>query len=55
MIELKTLQSISPGYTNTEMLSKPPELEYETLEATDVSAAVLYTLGTPPNVQVRID
>lgn len=48
----KTLKSVSPGYTRTDMI--PVELigDNSLLEPADVAAAVLYTLGTPPHVQV---
>lgn len=51
------LQCISPGMVDTDMLSAAfrsgalkavPKLRTE-----DVLAAVLYSLGTPPNVQVN--
>lgn len=49
------MQSISPGATRTEIftqdiLDKFPGLPL--LQAEDVSAAVMYALGTPPHVQV---
>ncbi|XP_052899034.1 farnesol dehydrogenase-like [Anopheles moucheti] len=46
--------SISPGGVKTEILdpSFVPE-DMPMLEAEDISAAVLYVIGTPPNVQVH--
>lgn len=49
------LQSISPGATKTEaftkdVLDKFPGLPL--LQSEDVSAALMYALGTPPHVQV---
>lgn len=47
-------QSISPGAVQTEII--PPQLAESLqdcmLKSEDISAAVMYVLGTPPNVQV---
>lgn len=50
-------QSISPGGVRTEIvpqaiLDSMPDMPI--LEAEDISQAVLYVLGTPPRVQVRL-
>lgn len=48
-------QSISPGAVDTEIFE--PEmaeaLKDTMLKSEDISAAVMYVLGTPPNVQVH--
>lgn len=52
-----TLQSISPGLVTTEMTTKngADKLFKNTpsLNAKDISQAVLYALGTPEHVQVH--
>lgn len=48
-------QSISPGFVKTEIVPAAVMETYKdmaALESEDVSAAVLYVLGTPPRVQV---
>lgn len=46
--------SISPGATNTERLQKhfSQEILKNALQPEDVAKAVVYVLGTPPNVQI---
>lgn len=49
-------QSLSPGYVKTEII--PEEMkkfmtDMPALEAEDISAGILYVLGTPPRVQVN--
>lgn len=52
-------KSISPGAVKTEIFGPDtPELQamlkdFPILQSEDVSAAVLYVLGTPPHVQVH--
>lgn len=50
-------QSISPGAVETEILT--PQLAESLkdcmLKSEDISAAVMYVLGTPPNVQVFVN
>lgn len=50
-------KSISPGVVKTEII--PDEIlatmpDMPMLAAEDISAAVLYVLGTPPHVQVTV-
>lgn len=50
------LQSISPGMVDTEFLNAFNSAAYSSLpklQANDVTAALVYALGTPENVQVR--
>ncbi|KAK4874252.1 hypothetical protein RN001_013612 [Aquatica leii] len=53
------ITSISPGFVKTEMLASTYLKEYKTikekpaLESEDVASAVLYTLSTPPHVQIQ--
>ncbi|XP_055612045.1 farnesol dehydrogenase-like [Uranotaenia lowii] len=44
--------SISPGAVKTEIIEGLP-LDFQMLEPEDISAGVLYVLGTPPRVQVH--
>lgn len=52
-------KSISPGAVRTEIMGpETPELQamlkdFPILQSDDISAAVLYVLGTPPHVQVH--
>lgn len=49
------VQSISPGVVKTEIFT-PEMVEFlqdPMLNSEDISAAVLYVLGTPPHVQVH--
>jgi NADP+-dependent farnesol dehydrogenase len=52
------VQSLSPGVVKTEfrIAARRPETLTPTpfLESKDIADAVLYILGTPPHVQVRI-
>lgn len=48
-------QSISPGLVKTEMVPEEwSRMDIPMLNPGDVSAAVIYVLGTPPHVQVCI-
>lgn len=59
MIKHGLLQSISPGYVNTEMpkqagLDALFSKKLPALEAEDVAQAILFALATPPHVQVSL-
>lgn len=52
------LQSVSPGATDTELISDASKFmkafkDFILLKAEDVSNAILYCLSTPPNVQIQ--
>jgi NADP-dependent 3-hydroxy acid dehydrogenase YdfG len=48
------LQSLSPGLVKTEMPSKEFLDAHPALNPEDIADGVLYVLGTPPHVQVRL-
>jgi len=49
------LQSISPGLVETEMPSEELLKMCPALKPEDIAAGVLYVLGAPPHVQVRVE
>jgi hypothetical protein len=48
------LQSLSPGLVETEMAPEEFLKMSPTLKPEDIAAGVLYVLGAPPHVQVRV-
>jgi hypothetical protein len=52
-LQYLTLQSLSPGLVNTEMVPEIRLKENPYLNPEDIADAVLYVLGTPQHVQVR--
>jgi NADP+-dependent farnesol dehydrogenase len=48
------LQSLSPGLVKTDMPAKEMLESQSSLNPEDIADSVLYVLGTPPHVQVRL-
>jgi NADP+-dependent farnesol dehydrogenase len=48
------LQSLSPGLVKTDMPAKELLDAHPALNPEDIADSVLYVLGTPPHVQVRL-
>jgi hypothetical protein len=48
------LQSLSPGVVETEMVPEEILKMSPALKPEDIAAGVLYVLGAPPHVQVRV-
>jgi len=49
------LQSLSPGLVETEMIPEESLKKRPVLKPEDIAAGVLYVLGAPPHVQVRVE